>query len=78
MSGWSYGKFCNGCPNELFCDWYCPSIKNNESCEVCMIYPSGCCDGICNNQISFVKRFFRNRFYKLLYKIRLRRQYGRQ
>lgn len=71
MSGWSYGKFCNGCPNEGTCDWYCPSLP--EDCSSCIVYNQGICEGICNNQISNNKRLYRNLKYyikKIWYWIR--------
>lgn len=53
MAGHTYGDFCNGCPNDCFCDWPCPI----ESCEYC--YGKEYCDGKCNNQVSDFLRYAR-------------------
>jgi hypothetical protein len=66
MSGWTYGKFCYGCPHELFCDWGC----TNE-CKDCAAYPKFCAgkDEVtpktkmpfaCNGQVSWKEWKIRN------------------
>jgi hypothetical protein len=75
MSGWTYGKFCYGCPHELFCDWGC-----TYECKDCAAYPEFCAGkyevtsktfyGIevpfaCNGQVSRFDRFIRHIKYHL-------------
>lgn len=56
MAGWTYGRFCDGCPNGYFCDWPC-----GTPCDTCI--GKEYCDGDCNFKVGLIRRTIRRILY---------------